>query len=353
MSTAKYRGDATRREKSLLFGRALWSLFPEPRYMPDTLTPTTAKNSLVVVVSSDKGLCGAINSFASKLARQVSADAAKAQGAAPGLVVIGSKSEAQLRRGYSKDMVKTIDENWKQPMNFATASGIASEILEASRARKSDEIALVYNSFKSMIKNDTVVLRIPHFENLLLQKEDTPAPLDKFELEPDSTSEAVQNLFEFAFASTLYGALMDNAAAEQSSRMTAMDNASKNAGDMIDRLLLQCALVASAPRCRTHAPPQTTARARPRSRRSSRRSWPVRSRSTGERAVRSPARWRGSRGAWSGAPSRAVQPWDLVVVQPWNWTAVGGRRRAREQCQRRQRRQRRQQPQPQPQRQPM
>ena len=240
VSAAKLRGDQTRLERGIVFGRSALSIIPEkPQSAEEELKPTTSKKTLVAVLSSDKGLCGGINSFATKMARQVIADAAKVPGAAqPGLVVYGGKSEAQMRRTYAQYFVKNVDECFKNPMNFATASGMASELIEAARQGEYEEIALVYNHFKSLIKYETTVQRMPNIEQQLAKTEDVPAHLAAYELEPDSQQEAIQNLFEFTVATTLFGAAIDNAASEQSSRMAAMDNASKNASDMIDKLTL-------------------------------------------------------------------------------------------------------------------
>jgi len=146
-----------------------------------------------------------------------------------------------LRRSHGKYVKGSIDECWKSPMNFAVAGGMATSLLNAVREGGFDEIDLVSNSFKSMIKYLTICQRIPNFEQMLVRQEGggLPAPLDKYELEPDSASEAVQNLFEWTVAITLYGACIDNACAEQSSRVQAMDGATKNAGEMIDKLLLE------------------------------------------------------------------------------------------------------------------
>lgn len=242
VSASKLRGDQTRLEKGIAFGRGALALYPEKVYSAeDSVQPEPkAKKSLVVVVSSDKGLCGGINSFASKQCKAVVEQNAK-KSIESNIVIIGGKSEGQLRRSHGKMVLTSIDECWKQPMNFAVASGMASEILAAANQAKADEISIVYNSFKSMIKYLTSVQRIPNWEMALASEEsggDAPAPLNAYELEPDSTQDCVQNLYEFALATTLYGICLDNATAEQSARMTAMDNATKNANEMISKLLL-------------------------------------------------------------------------------------------------------------------
>jgi F-type H+-transporting ATPase subunit gamma len=241
VSAAKLKGDEQRLARGITFGRGLLSLFPEKSYTSEApvMPEPTAKNPLIAVISTDKGLCGGINSYASKMTRQVHEAHTKATGKPAPVLVFGSKSEGQLRRTHGDYLVAVIDECWKAPMNFSVAGGMASELINAANKTAADQISLVFNSYKSKIKYDTTVQRIPNFPALLQQNDDVPAPLSNFELEPDSATDAVQNLYEFAVAATLYGACLDNATAEQSSRMQAMDNATKNAGEMIDKLLLQ------------------------------------------------------------------------------------------------------------------
>lgn len=241
VSASKFRGDQTRLEKGKTFGRGMLSLYPEKAYSAeDPVQPEPkAKKSLVVVISSDKGLCGGINSFATKMAKSVM-DVNTKKGIASNVVVVGGKSEGQLRRTHGSMILCSIDECWKQPMNFAVASGMASEIISAAKAANADEVSIVYNSFKSMIKYLTTVQRVPNWEAQMASAEggEAPEPLNRFELEPDSTEECVQNLYEFSMATTLYGICLDNACSEQSSRMQAMENATKNANEMISKLLL-------------------------------------------------------------------------------------------------------------------
>jgi len=241
VSAAKLKGDEQRLNRGITFGRGLLNLLPEKSYTSETEVPPepTSKNSFVAVISSDKGLCGGINSFATKMTKSVQEALNKYAGSPSPMLIFGGKSEGQLRRTHGNYIVAVIDECWKQPMNFAVAGGMTTELLSAVDSAGSDQISLVFNSYKSKIKYDTTVQRIPNFYKLFTKNDEVPAPLDAFELEPDSNIDAIQNFYEFAVATTLYGSCLDNATAEQSSRMQAMDNATKNAGEMIDKLLLQ------------------------------------------------------------------------------------------------------------------
>jgi len=242
VSAAKLKGDEQRLIRGITFGRGLLSLLPEKSYNSEQVTPPepTTKKPLIAVISTDKGLCGGINSFATKMTRLVHDAHTKFSNGAPApLLIFGGKSEGQLKRTHGSYIIEVVDECWKQPMNFAVAAGMASELITAANKASADQISLIFNSYKSKIKYDTTVQRIPNFPALLQQNDEVPAPLSNFELEPDSATDAVQNLYEFTVAVTLYGACLDNATSEQSSRMQAMDNATKNAGEMIEKLLLQ------------------------------------------------------------------------------------------------------------------
>jgi len=242
VSAAKLKGDETRMRNGIVFGRSMLDLYPEKVYTIETVEPPapSAKKSLVTVLSSDKGLCGGINSFATKMTRLVFDAVSKANpDTQQPLFIFGGKSEGQLKRTHGKNVVAVVDECWKMPMNFAVASAMATELLNAAKETHSEQISLIFNSYKSKIKYDTSVQRIPNFLELFERSEELPAPLDAYELEPDNNADFIQNFNEFSVAVTLYGAALDNATSEQSSRMQAMDNATKNAGEMINKLLLQ------------------------------------------------------------------------------------------------------------------
>jgi len=241
VSAAKLKGDEQRLTRGITFGRGLVSLFPEKSYTSETEVPPepTAKKPLIAVISTDKGLCGGINSFATKMTRLVHEALNKSTGQPGPILIFGGKSEGQLKRTHGAYLVGVIDECWKQPMNFSVAAGMATELMSAANKTGADQISLVFNSYKSKIKYDTTVQRIPVLPAQLAANDEITAPLSNYELEPDSATDAIQNFYEFSVAATLYGACLDNATSEQSSRMQAMDNATKNAGEMIDKLLLQ------------------------------------------------------------------------------------------------------------------
>jgi len=240
VSAAKLKGDELRMKKGIVFGRSMLSLFPEKSYTSEEPAPeVSAKKPLIAVISSDKGLCGGINSFATKMTKLVHEQHQKALGSPPAVLIFGGKSEGQLRRTHGSYLVAVIDECWKQPMNFAVASGMATEMMNAAKKTEADQISLIFNSYRSKIKYDTTCQRIPNMFFQFSKNDEVPAPLDQYELEPDTNNDIIQNLYEFSVATTLFGACLDNATSEQSSRMQAMDNATKNAGEMINKLTLE------------------------------------------------------------------------------------------------------------------
>lgn len=183
------------------------------------------ESTLHAVITSDRGLCGGVNSSVAKATRFRS-DAITNAGKQSSIFIVGVKGEGALRRTHGKRIVQSVDETWKTPMNFAKSSAVASRILRAAGDAK--KIDVIYNSFKSAIVYITTVKSIPNFPAMFKSSGDDaiiPSPIDQYELEPELASEAIQNLAEFSLAASIYGAAIENATSEQSARMAAMDNA--------------------------------------------------------------------------------------------------------------------------------
>ncbi|CAL1710204.1 unnamed protein product [Somion occarium] len=187
-----------------------------------------AKRKLVIVVSSDKGLCGGIHSSVSKATRRLFAD--KEAGLEPSspIMVIGDKSKAQLSRALPKNIVLTFNQIGRDIPTFADAAGVADLILKSGV--EYDGIAIVYNKFLSAISYESAVVEVETESTL----KESPG-FKAYEMEDDVT----KDLAEFALANAIYAALVESHACEQSARRNAMDNASKNASDMISRLQMQ------------------------------------------------------------------------------------------------------------------
>ncbi len=180
--------------------------------------------TLYVVMSSDKGLCGGIHSAVSKAARS-----RVTEGSTDGFFVIGDRARTQLSRGFTKNMIVMSAGNvGKNGPTYEECAMIADEILQVSQ--DFDQIKIIYNSFKSVISYEPKAL--PVFRKKAL---DEAPGLMQYE---QSDEEALANLEEFHLANALYWALAEGQASEMSARRTAMENATKNAGEMIDKLTL-------------------------------------------------------------------------------------------------------------------
>ncbi|KAF9011741.1 ATPase, F1 complex, gamma subunit domain-containing protein [Cyathus striatus] len=180
-------------------------------------------NKLFIVVSSDKGLCGGIHSSVSKATRHGSTVSPESP-----IYIIGDKSKAQLARTWANNFQMTFNQIGRDIPTFADAAGVADLIVRSGV--KYDSVVIVYNKFVSAISYDSAVMEIKGEEALK-----GSAAFSKYENEDDVT----KDLAEFSLANAIYAALTEGHACEQSARRNAMDNASKNATDMIASLQMQ------------------------------------------------------------------------------------------------------------------
>ncbi|KDR76979.1 hypothetical protein GALMADRAFT_225130 [Galerina marginata CBS 339.88] len=196
-------------------------------------------NKLFVVISSDKGLCGGIHSSVSKATRRAIANAVDSPLAdasandsnvdkSSPIMVIGDKSKAQLQRALGSNLRLTFNQIGRDIPTFADAASVADLIIQSGI--KYDSVVLIYNKFVSAISYEAAALQVKGEEAL---KESNAFSV--YENEDDAT----KDLAEFSLANAIYAALVEGHACEQSSRRNAMDNASKNAGDMIGTLQMQ------------------------------------------------------------------------------------------------------------------
>lgn len=177
------------------------------------------KKTLIVVCSSDKGLCGGIHSGMSRTARKM-----LLENPAADLVVLGEKCKAQLGRSNGKNIVLNFSGIGKNVPAFADASAIADQVSLLPTDYAS--VKIVFNKFLNAQSYEPTVLEAYSAE-AIAQSPNYSA----FEIE----DEVLGNLREYALANSLYWALAEGHACEQSARRNAMENASKNAGDMINK----------------------------------------------------------------------------------------------------------------------
>ncbi|KAL1658042.1 ATPase, F1 complex, gamma subunit domain-containing protein [Schizophyllum commune] len=192
-----------------------------------------AENKIVVVISSDKGLCGGIHSSVTKATRKIFAaapDAPLKTELAPEtpIFIIGDKSKAQLSRALPKNLRMTFNQIGKDVPTFSDASAVTDLIIKSGVPF--DSVIIVYNKFVSAISYEAAAVEVKG-EKALKEADGFKA----YEMEDDVT----KDLAEFSLANAIYSALVEAHACEISARRNAMDNASKNATDMIDTLQMQ------------------------------------------------------------------------------------------------------------------
>lgn len=185
------------------------------------------QSNLIYALYTDKGLCGGVNTILSRLVKQLCAKL-KASGKTYEIIVLGEKGRAQLRRAMGDSIILTVTER-QVPYSFDLAAALAQEALN----KDYNGVHIAYNKFKSAIQY------IPSLKTINPLLDSNHASLNGTAMIPRKHPETLLNLYEFTLATHLYHSLLENATSEQSSRMQAMENASKNATEMIDKLTLE------------------------------------------------------------------------------------------------------------------
>jgi F-type H+-transporting ATPase subunit gamma len=227
VAAAKLRHDQRRMENGLPFTAPVLSLFERlPREeKAGTLT--------VMAVTSDKGLCGGVNSAVNKLCRAQILDE-EAKGNAVNLMAIGGKAVAGMKRLYGDRFTSTFEGVTKVAWSYTTASIIAERLIAANPYR----LKVANNTYKSMVSYDTRANHtITKLEAQGIDRAEFSKAMDVYSFEP-ALYEIWDDLHEFYYGAVIYNAYLNSATAEQSARMTAMENASKNAGEMLEKLSL-------------------------------------------------------------------------------------------------------------------
>ena len=191
---------------------------------------------LLIVATSDKGLCGGFNSSIVRLAREAIVRL-QGEGKKVKIVTVGKKGRDQLKRLYGGLLVKHIDTMEIKRVAYSDAKGIADTVLEMFDDGEFDVAHLFYGRFKSVIS------QVPTAQQIIPAEapEAAKAPDLKgaiYEYEPDE-EEILKVLLPRYVGVQIFRAMLENAASEQGARMSAMDNATRNAGEMIDKLNLQ------------------------------------------------------------------------------------------------------------------
>lgn len=228
VSAAKLRGDQMRLEAARPFAKWAERITGERAEMENLDVSEFPGNSLVVTLSTDKGLCGGVNSILTRMTK-TALSKLSADGKDYAVFAIGEKGRAQMRRTHGDKFVASATDR-AMPYTFELACALTQDALDAGEF---DAIHLVYNEFKSAIAYTTSV------KSIVPMMDPVDSKLMEYEVEPDKDDETLRNFYEYTVATQMYHSLLENATSEQSSRMAAMENASKNAGEMIDKLNLQ------------------------------------------------------------------------------------------------------------------
>ncbi|MEM9441700.1 MAG: F0F1 ATP synthase subunit gamma [Pseudomonadota bacterium] len=194
------------------------------------------KVHLLIVATADRGLCGGFNSSIARGARQKIAEL-EAAGKTVKILCIGRKGRDQLRRDHNEKVIETIDGVGKAKLSYEEAAAIALKIEQLYEAGDFDVCSIVYNQFKSAITQILTTKQLIPVETPEDDERDSSDVKAVYEFEPEEDV-ILEELLPRNLAVQIYGALTENAASEQGARMSAMDNATRNAGEMINKLTL-------------------------------------------------------------------------------------------------------------------
>ncbi|XP_033746027.1 ATP synthase subunit gamma, mitochondrial-like [Pecten maximus] len=222
VSAAKFAKAEKELQPARLYGEGAKAFYEHT----EVAAPESAEAKVLLAMTSDRGLCGACHS---NIAKSIKAEMTNEKvAAASKLVLVGDKAKAILQKPFAKNMLLSFNDIGKKPPLFQDAATVAQSILDSGF--KFDVTTMYYNVFKTVVSYDTK--QLPLF---------TPATVfaSKNIMQYDSVDQlTLASYNEFTMANLIYYGMKESACSEQSSRMTAMDGASKNAGEMIDSLTL-------------------------------------------------------------------------------------------------------------------
>ena len=193
---------------------------------------------LLVVMTAERGLCGGFNSNISRLAR-ADANRLVRDGKTVKLLCVGRKGADNLRRDFARNIVDRVDLRGVKQVGFANAEEIGAKILAMFETREFDVCTLYFSEFKSVINQKPTALQlIPARVDGGQAAGADGAAKSAVEYEP-SEEQVLGDLLTRNISTQIFRGLLENAASEQGARMSAMDNATRNAGDMINKLTIK------------------------------------------------------------------------------------------------------------------
>jgi F-type H+-transporting ATPase subunit gamma len=192
------------------------------------------KVHLCIVMTSDRGLCGGFNTNIIKKAKtyfkKILDEEKKLK-----IITVGSKGYDQLKRTYKENIIEKISFKESKHANYFDADKVGKIILDKFEKKEFDVCTIFYNQFKN------VITQIPQEQQIIPLKtseSEGSSIEDNYEFEPEE-DEILSNLLPKNISTQIFKAMLENSASEQGSRMSAMDNATRNAGEMVDKLTIQ------------------------------------------------------------------------------------------------------------------
>jgi len=236
VATSKLKGDEKRLAQGKGFGVFSDNLNQAVKSVEDDGLPDASAvqgKTLLLAVSSDKGLCGGVNSFIAKAVKNFSAELS-ANDKEHQVMIVGDKGRAPLANAVGDKITTSINDSWSTPTNFSQVSAIALEV----SAHEYDQCYIFFNEFQSIIAY-TPSYRMVSALKFVPDAAEGEQPLMEYDVEPEDRQEAMESLNQYALAGAMYSSFLDQATSFQSSQMTAMENATNNANDVVERLTIQ------------------------------------------------------------------------------------------------------------------
>ncbi len=192
------------------------------------------KVHLCIVMTSDRGLCGGFNTNIIKKAKSYFQKILEA-GKKLKIITVGSKGYDQLKRTYKENIIEKISFKESKYANYFDADKVGKIIIDKFEKKEFDVCTIFYNQFKN------VITQIPQEQQIIplkASKSEGNSTEDNYEFEPEE-DEILSNLLPKNISTQIFKAMLENSASEQGSRMSAMDNATRNAGEMVDKLTIE------------------------------------------------------------------------------------------------------------------
>ena len=194
----------------------------------------TEQKHLCVVMTSDRGLCGGFNANIIKKAKSYFSKL-KNEGKELKIITVGSKGNDQLKRAYGDKIIENISFKNSKNANFFDAEKVGKIIINRFEKNEFDICTIFYNQFKNVI---TQIPQVQQIIPLITENSNDNKSEDSYEFEPDE-DEILSNLLPKNISTQIFKAMLENSASEQGARMSAMDNATRNAGEMVDKLTIE------------------------------------------------------------------------------------------------------------------